>query len=93
MTSAIGRAGEGAIVAIGDAFERHASAAEQVTRGFQPETAAAHVELSPESRDLASAFVQMIDAGASVSAQVTVLQTVDQTAEELTRALDRGDRS
>lgn len=89
MTSAIGRAGEGAIVAIGDAFERHASAAEQVARGFPSDTAAAQVELSPESRDLAAAFVQMIDAGASVSAQVTVLETVDQTTKELTSILDR----
>lgn len=89
MTSAIGRAGEGAIVAIGDAFERHASAAEQVARGFPSDTAAAQVELSPESRDLTAAFVQMIDAGASVSAQVTVLETVDQTTKELTSILDR----
>lgn len=89
MASGVGGVGDGAVAAIGRAFDQHAKASGEVARAFRPAEGSASVEISQAGRDLAAAFTSMMNADASSSAQVAVLRTADEMTGELTNLVGR----
>lgn len=90
--SEIGGASDGAVAAIGKAFDQHAEASSDVVGAFRPAKESATTDFSQASRDLASAFAGMMQADAASSAQIAVLKTVDEMAGTLTSILDQREK-